>query len=247
MGYITKKTKRWPGGIIPYKFLTDPKLKSRCVSASQQTLMRECMRTWERHVNGAANETLIQFQEVNGTPKVFYEIEKADLANGQTSAGSVALMQVDKGRIRFSIRFDRDIGSIPHELAHCIGLAHENERNAPSKFLTLPKDPPRLVYQTTDPNEKKDFLSEWSRYERNASKYVEVGAYDTKSLTHYPRGNGRKWNVDRYNVDVRLPNGTVLRNNERELLNHPSEQQVKEQRWRPSEGDIAAVLALYQD
>ena len=218
MGFRAKKNKRWPNGVIVYRF--------KDIAEQRQKLFRDCMDTWEACVNAKAGKTLIQFKQSDGSESTYLRIRTMP---GRANSGSIALTNVrDDGSIWFDLG-DEHLAAIPHELAHSIGVAHEHEQNSPKNAANWTnEEDPHLCFAGG---------GFWiDTYVAQATKYDVVGAYDRKSITHYPSGDVWKWKPDSFKPS---------KADELKLINYPTKQQVEQQVWRPSAGDIATIIDLY--
>jgi hypothetical protein len=128
------------------------------------------------------------------------------------------------GQIKFTIGgfdpskpgYPRSFRSIPHELGHIIGLEHEHYRSGSN---LIPGN---------------DIFSEHAKEtvkRAQPPRCVERGGYDMKSIIHYECAPGFVWRPGQKPQPG--------------LMNMPSETEVIEGTWSPSQGDISAVQLLY--
>ncbi len=226
MGYRCKKDQRWPGGKIYYMF--DPKSPK-----DDRDVVEAAMGLWEHYVNDAAKTTLISFHKAKGneTHYVKMHIELyTKMLSTRADAGGIGRAE---NVINFQVYGEESIKSIPHELAHTIGLVHEHEQNHPDELKNW-KDELRLYCPANE------FLA--VGYRKKAKQYVVVGDYDLQSITHYPKRGPLKWTKEEYNAN----NGAK----QWEVLNYPSKEDVKKKdkaTWKPSPGNLETIIDLYKD
>lgn len=226
MGYCVSKASRWDGGIIPYTFKMPPNKK---IDGRLKGFFVACMRRWERLVN--VKDTLIQFVAWEGDesmPRI--EIDLTDFSEKCSSSCPLGKPAAKVSKFTFNMYRPDEYKSIPHELGHAIGLAHEHLRNDPANLKTWQKsDDPHLY-----PVDMMQVLSQSSA----KKKYVENGPYDLKGIMHYPTAGGWSWSRAAWNDPKNLP--LVLA-----AVNYPTCDQVENDTWWLSAGDIKTVQELY--
>jgi hypothetical protein len=236
MGYRVKDAKKWPNRQIPYE-CTAEMLKDEYKSLRK--LIKACMDRWEHFIN----EDKLYVEFVLRTNEEKY-VQISPTGDGSTSSGEIGA-PADKSVSRFTIRTNSNDGfdhrsSIPHELGHILGLAHEHQRSRPLKGQKSPSgdevetgDPTkaRLYYLGNALRSKEQMFADWDQ------RYVPVGDYDLQSIMHYPSAGGWQWNYSLYEGkrDVAIA-----------ALNYPSVEEVIAGTWAPSIGDIAAIRELYR-
>jgi hypothetical protein len=244
MGYRVKDEKRWPDRKIPYVFhanmMTDQNREYR-------ELILACMARWEEYIN--EGRLYVRFVERTNEQK-YVEIQAT--GDGSTGSGEIG-MPVQGNISRFTLNTYKkkrdDRNSIPHELGHVLGLAHEQQRARPTfdaasntftdgtgdEVETGNAAQARLYYLgearlgRTQPEDKKKMLDTWT------ANYVTVGAYDVQSIMHYPDAANWQWSYPPYRERA-----TAVA-----ALNYPSVAQVVAGTWEPSIGDLYAIRDLY--
>jgi hypothetical protein len=241
MGYRVKDAKKWPNRKIPY-MCTDEMLKDEYKSFRK--LIKACMDRWEQFIN--VDQVYVEF--VLRTNEEKY-VQISPTGDGSTTSGEIG-MPTDRNYSMFRIRTNQLDGfdhrsSIPHELGHVLGLAHEHHRSRPliengklkaeSGDEELTKDPTkaRLYWLGNPMRSKEESFADWDQ------KYVPVGDYDLQSIMHYPSAGGWQWNYEPYQGKKGAAVAIAA-------LNYPSAAQVIAKTWAPSPGDIAAIRELYR-
>lgn len=246
MGFHVPRHLRWPQGIIPYEI--DPE-----VPHNVQAWFVQCMRRWELSVNEAPGSVGVQAtlgrRYISFEPRTnqagYFRLCKAE----RTDAGSLGIAVMrdwnQRGKIEFTLNCrDKaldEVKHIPHELGHIIGLAHEHQRDdsslrptpvwaefrKPYGFDQAEKRLPKgsLVLDVANPRHAMALGAHTSvAYLRSC---VKSGPYDIQSIMHYECPAGYEW------VGPPPP------------IYKPDKDEVTQDRWRPSAGDIAAVRSLY--
>jgi hypothetical protein len=250
MGYRVADAKRWPNRQIPYVFHANMLADE---SKEYRALIRACMDRWEEFIN----EGRLYVRFVERTNEQQY-VEISSTGMGSTGSGEIGKpTQQDVSRFTLNTskvngRDDRD--SIPHELGHVIGLAHEQQRSRPLfDQQGNPQDGTGDEADTDDPTkarlyylgqegrlddkykamskaaEKKKQLTLWN------ATYVTAGGYDLQSIMHYPDARNWQWNYAPYRTKAIAI----------AALNYPSAAQVAAGTWEPSIGDLYAIRELY--
>lgn len=246
MGYRVRDEKRWPNRQIPYEFskqMMDDKYKD------YRELVLACMARWEEYIN----EGRLYVRFVPRTNEQKY-VEISPAPGGSTGSGELGMpTQGSISKFTINTYVDKkqgrdDRNSIPHELGHVLGLAHEHQRarptfNAVTNTFTdgtgdevAAEDPAqaRLYYLgnalfSTLAENKRKMFDTWS------GAYVTVGAYDVQSIMHYPEAQNWQWNYAPYRNRATAVSA----------LNYPSVDQVVAGTWEPSIGDLYAIRDLY--
>lgn len=264
MAYVIKVTNQqgpWDDGEVPYTF-------GGGISEDLAKVFVACMTHWESFLTNDG-KSLVKFVEKGANHKTFVRITGVNAAQAQTSAGCIGSPKkkgVECVDFTFNTNRNTEPGSIPHELAHLLGLGHEHQRSRAAD-MKAPQDASgaRLYYRGTgkevdpdaDPKRRNSIGAENKNKNKNKKKKLEivysaidqqecwdmwdklyspVGDYDLKSITHYPNIENWKWNYERFND---FP-AQALR-----VLNLPSVEQVTNKQWQPGPTDIDALKALY--
>jgi hypothetical protein len=258
MAYVIKVTNQqgpWSDGEVPYVFGDGMEDLTEVFEA--------CMTHWESFLKDDA-QNLVKFVKKGANHKTFIRIKGVNAAQAQTSAGCIGSPEkkgVECVEFTFNTSRKNEPGSIPHELAHILGLAHEHQRNRAAD-IKAPQDASgaRLYYlgagkkvdpkadkkrrNSIEPKQKKDEKLEvvysevdqrecWATWDQ---LYTPVGDYDLKSITHYPNIENWKWNYNKFNA---------FRDEAVKVLNLPTVEQVTNSQWKPGPTDIDALKALY--
>jgi Astacin (Peptidase family M12A) len=232
MGYRIKHAKAWFGGVIPYTFQAN-------VPEDVVQLIKACMNRWEQYVNEGKN--YIQFIERTTEPR-YLLILRDDV--GSTGSGEIG-RPTEREFSRFCLNLKRkgdhpeDEKSIPHELGHVLGLAHEHQRSRIADEADAHNPAAaRLYYLGHErPFQKLDAAQDKARMHQTwDNTYVPVGAYDLQSIMHYPDAPDWRWNYEHFQDD---PDNAIP------YLNYPSLEAVRAGRWEPSPGDVATLRDLY--
>jgi hypothetical protein len=194
----------WPNGVIKVCLPS-------ALDAEYKTDVRKTMKRWEQCVKERCGSQVITFVEqsemADGVVEIVSNSSNADigyLPGRRQRAG------VDMGRKR--------LFSLPHELGHCIGLAHEHERS----------DAPKSVrdYLLAKPN--GTLLAKNSE-----ARYLDHGtAFDAMSIMLYA------------DEAAKIGAKEAFANTKRGGFDITGES-VKAQSWHPSPGDIEMVRILY--
>jgi chemotaxis protein histidine kinase CheA len=275
MGYgLIKAEERWPDGTIPYYFLLPPNNDNYYKAAVQvMHSIKLCMEEWMRYVN-TGGLIYIRFVESNAQDATAKCIALKNPA-AQNTAGLIGKAPGSDISMVMTINVSNvnQWQSIPHELGHVLGLAHENERNGfsdehkwdannPNPTLCLDKKK-----EDYDKEGKKNVPAMWHVQikrvlDSRGSKYGTFNSdYDVQSIMHYSQTGIWKWNCPGDDVGAQQVCTALGR-----PLNRPLTNQVKaveevdndnqptgrwvpyesNNRWRPSAGDIAAVQKMYE-
>lgn len=260
MAYVIKITNQqgpWDDGEVPYVF-------GDGISEDLANVFEACMGRWESFLTNDG-QSLVKFVKKGANHKTFVRITGVNAAQAQTSSGVIGSPK-KKGEEFSNFTFNTyrasEPESIPHELAHVLGLAHEHHRNREADIKEaknaqearlyylgagkeVPKKPPqkgqkvrRNSYVAADNNadivySKEDQEACWKLWD---ALYSPVGDYDLQSITHYPSVPNWKWTYGPFNL---APNSA------RKALNLPSVEQVTNSQWKPGPTDIDALKALY--
>lgn len=259
MAYVIKVTNQqgpWADGEVPYEF-------GNGISKELAEIFVACMGRWESLLTDDAGP-LVKFVKKGANHKTFVRITGVNSAQAQTSAGCIGSPQkkgVECVDFTFNTSRKKEPGSLPHEFAHILGLAHEHQRNRAAD-IKAPQNASgaRLYYlgagkkvdpnadqkrrNSIEPKQKKDEKWEvvysevdqkecWALWD---TLYTPVGDYDLKSITHYPNIENWKWNYNKFNFD---------RAEAVKVLNLPTVEQVTNSQWKPGPTDIDALKALY--
>jgi hypothetical protein len=219
MGFHVSRDLRWPNGIVYYDFHEN-------IPNELRALFEKAMKLWMYFVND--ENTYIQF--IRRTQDDHQPYSFISDGQGATSAGAIGKPREGAAMVNFkwSVKDAHLIGTIPHELGHVLGLAHEHERN---KSIN---NQPYVVAEGARMIPQNNITIAQAKLSRG--KYEDIGAYDVNSIMHYPeRVPGWGWNT----ADVAAVNAA------RRLLNYPSREDVENNYWRASQGDIEAVRHLY--
>ena len=226
MGFSVPKAKRWDGGIIPYAFKTDPK---KLPDGRLQAFFVACMRRWERFVNVV--DPLVQFVEWDGDEsKPHLLIDLSDFSEQCPSSCPLGRPDGKVSRFTFNMYRADEYKSIPHELGHALGLAHEHLRNAPANLKAWQKaDEPHLYP-----------VDQWQVVSQSGAKgkYEEHGSYDLRGIMHYPSAKGWSWSRDAWNKEENLKDLLAA-------VNYPTCEEIENDTWWLSAEDITTVQDLY--
>lgn len=262
MAYVIKITNQqgpWDDGEVPYLF-------GDGISEDLAKIFEACMARWESFLTSDAGP-LVKFVKKGANHKTFVRITGVNAALAQTSSGVIGSPKKrgeEFSNFTFNTYRPDEPGSIPHEFAHVLGLAHEHHRNragdikdaknsADARLYYLgagkevPKKPEKL--QKGQKGRRNSFVANdknadivYSKEDQEAcwklwdELFSPVGDYDLQSITHYPSVPNWKWTYDPFNL---APNAA------RRVLNLPSVEQVTNSLWKPSPTDIDALKALY--
>lgn len=232
MGYRIQDGKRWADRKVSYQFHDS-------LPQGTRELFVQCMRTWESFVNEGQQHDVRFAERVN---EARYVIIRRDDTG---STGNVLGSPTTDGPVTFFMNLTNkdgrdDRASIPHELGHLLGLAHEHQqsrativngkRQAGTGDETPTNDATRArLYYTGGLQSVEDAYTAWS------TAYLTVNDYDLQSIMHYPDARGWTWNY----VPYRTRQTAIA------ALNYPTVEQVLAGNWRPSAGDIATVRNIY--
>jgi predicted Zn-dependent protease len=205
---------RWPNGVIPY--YVPSTLDGNFVKDVRNTMAR-----WEECIRVYAGRVLVKFVEVDAN---------ASSSVGATGSAAVKIVDNDsradigylQGRAqKAGVDIKKDVKlltSLPHELGHCIGLAHEHER----------ADAAAEVKSYVQTKVGGDALAANSN-----AKYVTLGtAFDQFSIMMYPT------------EALKILNETDAANGRRGGC-VISKKQIADMNWCPSQGDLEYIRLLY--
>jgi hypothetical protein len=222
MGFRVKKERRWTNGKIPYQFAE----KEGVVPESSRELVKKVMKYWEKNIGGG----LVEFVE-RDKEEIYVEIvEGTNFSNGDP------IGMPKKGKSKLSVGSQGLLQVLPHELGHIMGLAHENDRNQVLKENAPAFDPkigPRLYVLSATFG--ADRLAEIVKKAKNMESF---GDYDILSIMHYPAmPNLFAWDDEKAAQEwLEALDGP----------NRPSLDDVKNNLWLPSPGDLATLRDLYK-
>lgn len=258
MAYVIKVTNTqgpWDNGEVPYQF-------GDGISDELAATFEACMVLWESFLTDDGKE-LVKFVKKTAQHDTFIKITGIKEKNAQTSANTIGSPK-KKGQEFSNFTFNTyrksEPGSIPHELAHVLGLAHEHQRNRADDMKEVKNAAEARLYyrgagKVVDPNEEQGRRNSEPKANKNAnaeivysevdqeecwklwdSLYTPVGDYDLKSITHYPKVENWKWNYETWN---KFPEAALGK------LNLPTAAQVANNQWKPGPTDIDALKKLY--
>jgi len=249
MGYRIKDANKWKDNQVPYVFAAE---MMKDEHTQYRKLIKKCMAQWEEYIN--EGKVYVRFVERTNEEKY---VEIFPTGDGSTSSGEIGMpngtadndKEKERGKFisRFTIRVNQLGGfdhrsSIPHELGHVLGLAHEHQRSRPLKKPGPGATTSGDEVETEDPTQARLYylggmLSKETMFAAWDNKYVPVGDYDLQSIMHYPAADGWQWNYPPYALDKTVAIAA---------LNYPSAEQVIAGNWAPSIGDIYAIRELYR-
>ena len=199
---------RWPGGVV--KVYVDPELDGDKVAVFWATAKR-----WCDFINNAAQRIVIKFIEVDkwekGTASLKLDYSQADI-------GYLPGRQAKTG-----VDYDNQLGSLPHELGHTMGLAHEQIR----------------------PDKQEWLKEELKRLNKTMSKSVQENHNTQLGFAAGLVGHGE---MDKYSI-MMYPDVQTLLGVEDTNTSQGGEAitpaQVEAKSWYPSQGDIDTLAWLY--
>jgi hypothetical protein len=248
---------KWPGGKIYYDFRY-PDTNTRTGWAQMERIeelqlvqtIEACMQRWMMFVN-ADGQTHIEF--IRGKDQPVFKLIDLTVSGGSGSGG----FGYSGGTMTIAWGYPDDhIKSIPHELGHVMGLLHENDRvvgylgDATNAFDgTNPMMCPR----------QGAFIAQTVASKRHT--YQPVDGYDIWSIMHYPESNQFGWNCEYPQLEAYMrahpdpvfkpvrPAFTLARWNQNRAmpcpLNYPTRQEVENELWAPSHGDVVTLRQWY--
>ena len=156
-GIISKNTKFWPNGYIP--FYIDNSMGS--FSATDLARLKRAMKEWELAAN-------IYFSQVYSPGNYIYRIVKENLPDyigGMSTVGYTKNAKYSFNTNNYEI--------ILHELGHCLGLLHEHQRPDRDTYINIHYD--NIIPGCS--------LNSFSKYNVRTIDYLSP--YDYLSIMHY--------------------------------------------------------------
>jgi len=187
MSVATKKDFRWPTHLMPFRYASN-------VTEIMKVEIQEAMKHWEEN-------TQVRFVSRKSTHKAFITFNRNDQIPGCGNSG----IGYTGGEITINLKESCDVKTVIHEIAHALGIHHEQMRPDRNEFV-------RINWDNIPDAREHNF----SRLE--SSDCVVFGNYDFESIMHYSRtafsSNGEDTIVpidsfNRISPSNRLTNGDI--------------------------------------
>jgi hypothetical protein len=201
MGYgVFNEGDRWPGGEVTYYFvLPAPESPAHERAEEARETIKLCMQEWANRVNDDG-KIHIKFTEKDANTQGARCIDLTQ-ENGSNSSGTIGYA-LNGAKMTIIIGAERraELASIPHEIGHLLGLAHENERNGRREDYNLADDalPMLCIYSP-----EADFVA--AVVQKKDVVYKSYGDYDLQSIMHYPAVVGWIWTCAPRNPSPKSP------------------------------------------
>ena len=164
-GDTEEKYEKWPGGIIPYTFLTD-------FSEYEKNMVYESMKKWEASTDNISFEEIKDLKNFN----FILKISKHDETYSSSTVGKNfnSYIKISKHIFEtFDYTDEKIQARIKHEIGHVLGLLHEHCRPDRDEYIIILWD-----------NIEKKHLHNFEKESSNLYYYKDY-VYDFDSIMHY--------------------------------------------------------------